>query len=99
MIIITSDTYMNLIHNQLISYGHVEDLSPIESTLLQILLLQKNIPQDRQWVVKQIWDEPEEAPIRMNKAVCRLRKLFSQDNRLQLIAKRKKNITLFIEDV
>ena len=98
-LVITSDTYIDLIHNQLVSYGHVEDLSPTECTLLQILLLHRNIPQDRQWVIKQVWQEPGEAPIRTNKAACRLRKLFSRDKRLQLIAKRNDSITLFINDV
>jgi len=97
-IVITTNTYLDLIDNALTSNGHTESLSKLECELLQMLVLHKNDPQDREYLMKQIWSDAGNAPDYMNKAVCKLRKLLSHDKKIKLITKRKVSITLFIEE-
>ena len=97
-IVLTSETYLDLINNELISCGHAERLSPIESHLLQILFHHKNMPQEREAVTNQIGREMVNATEYMKKAVCKLRKLLSRDTRIRIIAKRKASIMMKIDD-
>jgi len=95
---ITPDTYLDLINNALISYGHTETLSKTECELLQLLIWNKNEPQSRESIMNQIWYDVRNATEYMNKAVCQIRKLLSQDKRIKLIAKRRVSITLIVEE-
>jgi len=96
--ILTSDTCIDLVNYDLISFGHATHLPIRELKLLLLLLKHKNEPQMREEVSDQIWPDNENKEEYMNKAICKFRKLLKPDKRIQLKSIRKATVTLFIEE-
>jgi len=97
---ITPDTSLDLINNAIVSYGQVQKITPKELHLLQLLLKHKNIPQERKWIVDQLWpdEKDDRVAINLKKANYSLREALKPDKRIELIVKQMQSITLVVKD-
>lgn len=95
-VVITPDTYVDFRDNRLVSCGQTEKLTRPECHLLQLLYRRKNIPQNRESIMLQVWKDDPNNVIYMNKAVTKLRKTMSKDKRITLCYIRNESITLSV---
>ena len=95
---ITQDTFFNRTDNTLHSLNESQKLSEKESNLLQILFLNKNIPQNRELVIKQVWGNNSKGADYMSKTITLLRKVMSNDQRIKLVSSRSDSIALMVDE-
>ena len=93
---ITPDTFFNKTDHMLISLNAPHKLSDKESILLQNLLLNKNIPQQREAIVALVWGDNSNGNDYMNKSVTLLRKAMSGDQRINIVSNRGDSITFTV---
>ncbi|MDR1459589.1 MAG: response regulator transcription factor [Bacteroidales bacterium] len=95
---ITDDTFIDTVKKQLTSFGKTYDMSFRDFNLLRTLLINKNIPQKRDLLIKQIWDNNENSKTYISKSISILRRLMSQDKRLKIITNRSDSVVLTIDE-
>ena len=100
IISITPDTTLNTQSLILTSFGNDNRLQFRESDLLRILLLNEGVLVKRELLLSQVWPgtETENAKDYLNKNISRLRKVMSDDKRIQIITNRGDGIVLSIGD-
>lgn len=97
VIYITSDTTLDMLNNQINCCGKITEISFREKELLHLFLMKKNIPQKRDGIISQLWDNNLNGESYLNKSISRLRNALSKDNRIQFVVKRGDSITLVVE--
>ena len=95
---ITPDTFLHRTDNTLNTLNESHKLSDKESNLLQILFLNKNVPQKRESVITRVWGGNSKGIDYMNKSVTLLRKVLSCDQRIKLISSRGDSIVLMVSE-
>ena len=93
---ITPDTFFNRADNTLHSSNEAQKLSDKESNLLQILLLNKNMPQKRELIIKRVWGSNSKGADYMSKAITLLRKAMSDDKRIELVSNRSDSVVIMV---
>ena len=91
---ITSDTTIDAIGPKLNSCGKSYDISSREYNLLRILALNKNNPQSRELLTSQVWGNNVNGQNYIGKAISRLRKMMSDDKKIEIVVSRGDSVTL-----
>jgi DNA-binding response OmpR family regulator len=96
---ITPETSLNTIEHLLKSSGISYHLSSRDYNLLRALALNKNVPQQRDDLISQVWGHGNPyGKTYMNKSISLLRKLMAGDQRIRIVTKRGDSIALMVED-
>jgi Response regulators consisting of a CheY-like receiver domain and a winged-helix DNA-binding domain len=93
---ITPDTFFDKTANKLVSFNKSYKLSEKDGILLQTLLLYKNIPQKREFVISQVWGHNSNGNDYISKSVTLLRKAMSGDQRIKIVSNRGDSIMITI---
>lgn len=97
IICITPDTMCDMLNNQINCCGRITDISFRDKELLHLFLTKKNIPQKRDWLMSRLWDDNMNGENYLNKSISKLRKAFSEDNRIRFVVKRGDSITMIVK--
>ena len=95
---VTPDTSLDIAAQQLRVVGISHELSFRDCNLLRLLVLNKNITQQREWIISHVWGKNENGKIYMNKSISLLRRLMAGDRRIRIVANRGGSIVLMITD-
>ena len=95
---VTPDTSLDIAAQQLRVVGISHELSFRDCNLLRLLVLNKNITQQREWIISHVWGKTENGKIYMNKSISLLRRLMAGDRRIRIVANRGGSIVLMITD-
>ncbi|MDR1098524.1 MAG: response regulator transcription factor, partial [Tannerella sp.] len=93
---ITPVTWFDTAGHVLNSCGKSYKLSFRDCNLLQILLLNKNNPQQRDEVISRVWGDNKNGKDYMNKSISSLRKMMSADKSVRIATSRGDSIAIMI---
>ena len=95
---ITPDTVLDTAVKKINSCGDSYSISFRDCNLLRILVQNKNIPQKRNLLIKQVWDDNSNGEDYLSKSISLLRKILSGNKRIQLIANRGDSVVLIVKE-
>ena len=96
-LVITSETYLDVVDHTLYSCGQPVKLAINEFRLLHFMLPHKNELISRELIISRIWRSNFEGGFYLYKSACILRKQLSRDKNINLISKRHLGITLSVK--
>jgi DNA-binding response OmpR family regulator len=94
---ITPLTSLDMARQILSSCGNSHKLSFRDCDLLQILALNKNVPQKRAELITQLWGQSKNGKDYMSKSVSSLRQILSADESIRIVANRSNSIALMAD--
>lgn len=95
---ITPDTHLDTITNEITCCGEVTKISFRVSRFLKLLVANKNHPQQKDQVVRTVWEGNYNGPEYLSQSISCLRKAMSDDKRIEIVSNRSDNITLVVSE-